>query len=112
MIRGNADSGPDYIRKSLEAGRALLWVVWNGKDLMAAATTEIVNLDTVGKVCLITSCAGRDLRKWEKFLVDIEAYATTEGCDAVRFYGRPGWAHFLKKNGYDQPWFVMQKSLR
>jgi hypothetical protein len=112
VMKGNADNTAQSIRESVESGRALLWIVWSGSEIVSAATTELLMMEAVGKMCLITAAAGRDLRKWERFLAQIEMWAKAEGCDVLRFYGRPGWAHFLRKSGYQQPWFVLQKKLR
>jgi hypothetical protein len=112
FVHGNADSTPADIREDLEAGRSLLWIVWSGTEIIAAATTELINLKNKGKVCLLTTCAGRDLRKWERFIADIERFAKEEGCDYLRFYGRSGWARVLRRSGYEQPWIVLEKGLK
>jgi hypothetical protein len=98
------------IREDIAAGRAQLWIVWDGNEIIAAATTELIQMPSK-KVCVLGSCAGRDLRKWDHFLADLEAFAKREGCDRLRIYGRPGWKRILARNGYQAPWDVLEKAL-
>lgn len=110
--RGNADNTIEDIHADLKCGRALLWVIWSGSALAAAVTTALINIPNKGKMCLLTSCAGKDIHSWDHLIADIERYAIGEGCDLVRFFGRRGWARVMRRHGYDQPWIVMERALK
>lgn len=102
------DDNTDSVKADLDARHALLWIVWNGNKLIAAATTKIVRVPAK-KLCIITTCAGQDLSRWLHFLVDMEKYAKAEGCDAMRIMGRRGWKAMLPT--YHEPWVCLEKEL-
>ena len=90
------------------AGRSLVWIAWHGNTIEAAAATVLINSD-LGKVCVITLCAGRGMRRWLKLTERIETYARDEGCARVRIFGRKGWLRVLE--GYAARHVVMEKKL-
>jgi hypothetical protein len=117
LIKSESDYTIEQVKARIEDGTALLWIIWSqpsthSGDLLAAGTTELVKLTDGRLVCVVASCAGRNLKKWDCLLADIEAYAKREGCVAVRCYGRPGWARYLKGMGYAQPWIVVEKTVK
>jgi hypothetical protein len=90
-------------------GRGLLWIAWDGRTIEAAATTVLIRSET-GKVCIITACGGRDMKRWLPLIDQIEIYARAEGCRRVRIFGRKGWLRVLK--GFEQKHIIMDKDLR
>lgn len=88
------------------AGRSLVWIAWNGRAIEAAAATTLINSDH-GKVCVITLCAGFDMRRWLTLIHRIEAYAKDEGCTRIRIFGRKGWLRVLE--GFEARHVVMDK---
>lgn len=105
--RGDDDA--DVVLADLLARRSLLWIAWGDEGaILAAATTKLINVSR-GTICLVTSCGGRNLKRWHGCLADIEAYARAEGCTHVRMEGRKGWRSFFPD--YHEPWIVLQKKL-
>ena len=96
------------IEADVLSGRSLLWLVWSGSVVEAAAATVLIN-SVIGKVCIITVCGGSGMRRWLPLLEQIEAYAKREGCARVRIYGRRGWLRVL--DGYTQKYVIMDKKL-
>lgn len=90
------------------AGRSLLWLAWNGHAVEAAAATMLINTE-IGKVCVITACGGRGMKRWLPLLERIETYAREEGCTRVRIYGRKGWLRALE--GFVAKHVIMDKEL-
>ena len=90
------------------AGRSLVWVAWNGSAIEAAAATILINSD-IGKVCVITLCAGRKMQRWLRLIDRIEDYARDEGCARIRIFGRKGWMRVLRE--YEAGHVVMEKRL-
>lgn len=86
----------------------LLWVAWADGRVIAAVTTELVCVPR-GKLCVITCGGGEAMRRWLKFLRQIERYAKAEGCNSLRVMGRKGWEKMLP--GYVQPFIVLDKAL-
>jgi hypothetical protein len=89
------------------AGRSLVWIVWNGRKVEAAAATALSNSD-IGKVCVITLCAGNGMQRWLKLVGRIEDYARDEGCTRLRIFGRKGWLRVLE--GFEARYLVMDKT--
>lgn len=130
MIASESDFTPEHVKAKVDAGEWLLWIIWNDRprttwidsnrercqsddtgELLAAGTTELVTLINGRKLCVISTCAGKEMKTWQRFLSDIETYAKREGCEAVRFYGRAGWGRYFKDQGYTQPWLVVEKKI-
>jgi hypothetical protein len=128
LIASESDLTSEYVREQVDAGKSLLWIIWNDQprtvwadgrkrgtdgagELLAAGTTELVTLQNGRKLCVISTCAGKEMKAWKRFLADIEAYAKRESCEAVRFYGRSGWGRSFKDQGYVQPWIVVEKRI-
>lgn len=97
------------IERDILSGAALVWIAWDGSAIAAAASTSLQRTD-VGKVCVITACAGAKMARWLPLIRIIEAYARDEGCGCVRIFGRKGWTRVLE--GYRQSHAVIDKSLR
>jgi hypothetical protein len=89
------------------SGDQLLWLAWNGKDILAAATTQLVK--PLSKVCVLTACAGYDRERWLPLFAKIEQYAKDEGCSSMRIFGRRGWERVL--TGYKANYIILEKSL-
>ncbi|MDP1868255.1 MAG: hypothetical protein Q8L13_18205 [Bradyrhizobium sp.] len=96
------------IEADILAGRSLLWVAWNGRTVVAAVATILINSE-IGKVCIITVCGGSDMKRWLPLIDQIENYAKLEGCKRVRIYGRKGWLHVLE--GFEERHVIMDKEL-
>jgi hypothetical protein len=103
-----SDSTIEATEADLMSGMALLWLAWDGKKLIAAATTAI-NKTPRHKVCIVTSAGGVNSKLWDQFMPMVEKYAKAEGCERVRIAGREGWKRVL--SGYEQPWVVLDKVL-
>ena len=91
------------------AGRSLLWLALDGRELFAVATTELQRTEH-SLVCVITACAGRLGGELHRLLKGIEDYARAEGCDYVRLFGRRGWVRKLKAH-YVQRHVVLERKL-
>jgi hypothetical protein len=94
MRRGGLGRFAD-VERAVLAGRALLWIVWNGVAVAGALVTELAATDA-GKICVLVACGGAGLRHWLPLIGAIERYARAEGCARLRLYGRKGWARVLK----------------
>jgi hypothetical protein len=86
----------DALSANLITGRALLWLAWDGTQVVAAAATELAECDG-SLVCTLTACGGRNPTGWIPLLRQIEVYAKAEGCRSLRFFGRRGWLRLLPR---------------
>lgn len=111
FVTGMGDDTPEVVKADLDKGDALLWVVWDGKGLLAAATTKLMTVPNGNKICVVTSCAGRELPRWIGFVAELEKHAKAEGCTQFRIMGRHGWKAWFKTHGYHEPWVCLQKEL-
>jgi len=82
------------VERGVLAGRALLWIAWNGEKIKAAAVTEL-GIPNGEKFCTVVACGGSERGQWLHLLAQLEAYGKAEGCAAMRIYGRRGWLKLL-----------------
>lgn len=108
FMNGRGDDTPDSLKADLIAGRDVLWVVWDGRGLLCAATTKIYQAPR-RKICLVTACGGREMMRWVNFIEDLAAYAKHEACDVIRVEGREGWKAMLRD--FTQPFIVLERAL-
>lgn len=83
------------LRRKLDEGQALLWLVWDGERIAATVATSI-SVVNGRKQCVIVACAGEYLDAWFPHFERLEQYARDEGCDTVVVIGRLGWQRKLK----------------
>ncbi len=96
------------IEKDVLAGAALLWLAWDGREVHAAAVTQ-VHPTELGQDCVILACGGSDSSKWLTLIEGIETYARRADCDHVRIFGRKGWQ--AKLPGYKTRKIILEKEL-
>lgn len=101
------DDTPESIKSDIDAGDALLWVIWDG-SLLAAGVTRIVPTRR-RKVLRVVCWSGNDIALWIHLIKELEAYGKREGCDVCRIEGREGWKKMLSE--YRQPYIVLEKAL-
>lgn len=89
-------------------GDALLWICWDGKQILCAGSTLITET-SAGKVCVITACGGTDMHSWLPLLSKVEQYAKEQGCRCTRIIGRRGWLRVLE--GYEMKNAILDKVL-
>jgi hypothetical protein len=97
----------DDIESDVLTGMQLVWIAWDGKEIIAAATTQLVF--PLSKVCVLTACSGYDRERWLPLMAEIEKYAENEGCSSMRIYGRKGWERVL--TGYRAEHVILEKRL-
>lgn len=107
--RGIGDDNLESLKRDIDAGRQLVWIVWDGHGIIAAAATKIVDAPAK-RLCIITACGGGQLKRWAGFKTTFEDYAVREKCDAIRLMGRRGWQDVF--SDYYQPWICLQKDLK
>jgi len=96
-------SDPEYTEWEILRGDQLLWIIWDGKEIKAAASTRLSN-----GVCLMTACGGKDMKEWVKFFPQIDQYAKDEGC-RLRISGRRGWERVLRPFGYRVKYVILER---
>ena len=101
-------SSKRVVRDMVLDGRAMLWMVTDGKMLHAVVVTSL-SVNERGTVCEIVACAGVGLRESLHLLDGIEKYAKSIDCKAVRVMGRKGWARAL--TDYRQKHVILEKDL-
>jgi hypothetical protein len=105
---GEGESIDELFEQLLTRGKQL-WIAHDGKNVSAAAATEIVTLGK-RKVCNILTIGGKLPDDWEAHLKIMESWAKSKGCSAMRFPGiRLGWERVLKN--YKVKKILMEKEL-
>ncbi|MBN9601813.1 MAG: hypothetical protein J0G33_02660 [Afipia felis] len=110
IYRAVARGGGDIrqIERDVLSGSDLLWLAWDGASLMAAAVTSLGTVNGM-KICTIAACGGSGWPDFGHLLAGIETYAKSEGCMAMRIYGRSGWKRLLK--GYRLRSVILEKEI-
>lgn len=101
----------DYgdLRNAILVGGHLLWLVIDRHNEILAAVSTQLQRTAKGKICVISACGGKSIRKWLHLTAEIETYAADEGCEVVRYFGRRGWLRKLPD--YEQIGVIADKPL-
>lgn len=94
MKRGGEPSAFGKVETDTLAGRALIWIAWDGEQIKAVAVTDLALIEG-RKLCTIVACGGSNRAGWINLILPIEEFAKAEGCHAMRIIGRRGWARVL-----------------
>lgn len=95
------------ILEMLLSGRGLLWIRTDGETISGAGVTQLIEARH-GLTCNVVAYGGA-CDDWNAAFAPIEAYATAEGCAAIRIQGREGWKRVLP--GYGLQWITLEKRL-
>ena len=97
----------DEAKEQCLDGRAQLWIAWSD-HCEAVAMTHLIPTPS-GLVCVLAACGGENRTRWLGLLEQIEQWARTEDCKAMRIFGRKGWAKVL--HGYRVERLILDKEL-
>lgn len=78
-----------------------LWVITEQENdqLQAVIITQVITYPAK-KVLLILIVAGVKFDEWSHTLPHFKLFAKDHACDAIEFYGRPGWEPKVKPLGF------------
>lgn len=101
---------PDDWKKRIEENEAQLFVVWADLERkpLAVFVTQMDDYPRA-RVLSIPLLAGRERKRWEHLLHDVEAWARRSGCTQVEIPGRPGWGRIYPE--YEARHVVFVKEL-
>jgi hypothetical protein len=96
------------VRSDVLSGTALLWLAADGKTVIGAGVTQLVE-GNAGRVCEIIAWGAESQRRCAPLLETIHEYARSEGCVKTRLIGRKGWARALP--AYKIRALIMEKAI-
>jgi len=91
------------------AGDALVWLVVDQDDKIVGAVVTQLQMCRGDRLCVILAYGADDHARAAPLLAELEAYARSEGCAAMRVYGRKGWTQRLPD--YRITAIIMDKAL-
>ena len=94
--------------RALRGGQALLWLVWDGEQVLASLTTELHRING-RKLCFIATLGGQNREQWIGLISEIEKFARAEGCQSVIIMGRKGWSRALPE--YHTRGLILERAL-
>lgn len=106
---GIGDDTAITVASDVLSGRSVCWLVLDDNRILSVTTTKIIDTPTK-RLCVITSCSGENVAEWRHFIGEIERYAASNDCHAVRMMGRLGWKKVFPD--YREPWVCLEKQLR
>ena len=101
----------ESIYRQITSGEANLWIVFDDDiNIHGCAVTQISSYDTGLKLLMIIHLGGEKMEDWIREGIDIlERFATTAGCHGIEAFGRPGFWHWIKDEGWEKQAIVYQK---
>ncbi len=95
----------------LLAGRLYLLLIMEGDAIVGSSCLEVAELRDK-RVCHAIHFAGRNLDHWVDVFMEVWQRAAYElGCDEISIKGRPGWARYAKKLGFEHEYTIMKKQI-
>lgn len=95
------DVTAEMLARECIAGKRILWLVLDGEDLKAIATTQVRPTETGRKIAALMDLCGDDMNAWIDPVCDaLQAWASEIGADLMSVEGRGGWAPVMKRLGF------------
>lgn len=78
----------------------VLWVVFDGEEVIAAITTRIIQYPQRRSMAL-DWVGGSKMKEWQDMAIEkITDFAMLNNCQHLEGYGRKAWGRALKKHGF------------
>lgn len=78
----------------------VLWVVFDGEEVIAAITTRIIQYPQRRSMAL-DWVGGSKMKEWQDMAIEkITDFAVSNDCQHLEGYGRKAWGRALKKHGF------------
>lgn len=89
-----------------------LWCVVDGKEIVAAYTTQLRIYPQL-KTLLVLTIGGSGLFKWGRLVEDsLYQFAKLQNCSILEVYGRKGWGRLLARQAdFKQQYIVLTKEI-
>jgi hypothetical protein len=94
------------LKREIEKG-ALLWIVWDGKELLAACVTRLA-METRGLILMLLPVQARG-RTGAGFTKKLKTTGATRVAFSPACQGRDGWRRIF--SDYDLAWVTLEKRL-
>ena len=101
----------EVIARQFLSGNWQLWVVWNGKQIVAAVGTELYVEDTGLKLARVVVTTGTGAYAWAHLISDLEDWARSQDAVRLELVARKGWTEYLLPLGYRARAIVFDKEL-
>ncbi len=92
-------------------GRAVLWVLEDKHEPVAAVITAIADWDGQRVAEIIATGGAGVIGALNDELSKVEDWAREQGASEIMFRGRRGWARVYKPHGYEEIAVTMRKAL-
>lgn len=107
----NGEYNLSDVYHGLAEGEYLMWGHVKGDDIVSILVMNVLTFPRK-LVMNIMLAAGSEMEKSESFYLNqIESFAKENDCDAIRLGGRKGWKRELKKFGYTEQYYILEKQL-
>lgn len=111
LKRGNQFRTVDILKKIITKDYQL-WIAYSGDfispEVQAFTITEIT-LTPLQKECWIIWGSGKERDNWQDYILEVEKWAKTRGCDVMKVMARPGWEKVHKT--YKKTHSLLEKAL-
>ena len=92
--------------QSLCVGHLHLWIIRDGSEVVAAATTQFVEYPH-RKMLSVQFLGGKGIEDWiDELLIMFERFSRDTQCDGVEAVARFGFWPTMKRNGYSRKYCV------
>jgi|TARA_R110000764_G_scaffold74497_1_gene151084 hypothetical protein len=110
--RYSHEYGLEDVRKALDDGRAILWMVQVDGEFMAAMTTTEDNQPR-RRTLLIELLGGKNADIWAETLIDeLARVGRAAGYDAIETKARLGWMRLAKKHNFRPKYVAYEMDLK
>jgi hypothetical protein len=72
-----------------------IWIAEDGREVIAVGVTRITEYPRA-RSCKVHIGTGKNRKAWQGFMLDLMAWAKTQGCTLFEAHTRSGWARVFK----------------
>ena len=103
----------DSIHERLLVGEAQLWMAFlpNMDRILCSCVTDLMKWESGHITCRVLLVGGGRIELWRNLIRQLEAYAISEGAEAMEVIGRKGWERIFSREGYTHAETTITKEL-
>jgi len=103
----------DSIHERLVDGGAQLWMAFLPQTdrILCSCVTDLIKWESGHITCRVLLVGGGRIELWRHLMRHLEAYAISEGAEAMEVIGRKGWERIFAREGYTHAETTITKEL-
>lgn len=110
LASGDPDLGSEDVHHALINQNMQLWTARKEGQIKVVVITQIM-VNPLTKVGQLLLCAGEEMEEWQEYILVLQTWFKTMGCNRMELPGREGWGRAMAKYGFQPERLIVRKQI-